>query len=133
MNNKIEFKEKQKFTQWWIWLILIGLGAIAVYGFIQQIVFGVEFGNKPMSNVGIIIFTLFVFGFIYFNWYMTLITEITNGGIKMRFVPFVKKEIQWSELKSAKIVDYGFVGYGIRLGSKYGTVYNMNGKKRTCD
>ena len=71
MNNKIEFKEKQKFTQWWIWLILIGLGAIAVYGFIQQIVFGVEFGNKPMSNVGIIIFTLFVFGFIYFNWYMT--------------------------------------------------------------
>ena len=129
MNNKIEFKEKQKFTQWWIWLILIGLGAIAVYGFIQQIVFGVEFGNKPMSNVGIIIFTLFVFGFIYFNWYMTLITEITNGGIKMRFVPFVKKEIQWSELKSAKIVDYGFVGYGIRLGSKYGTVYNMNGKK----
>ena len=129
MNNKIEFKEKQKFTQWWIWLILIGLGAIAVYGFIQQIVFGVEFGNKPMSNVGIIIFTLFVFGFIYFNWYMTLITEITNGGIKMRFVPFVKKEIQWSELKSAKIVDYGFVGYGIRLGSKYGTVYNMNGNK----
>ena len=129
MNNKIEFKEKQKFTQWWIWLILIGLGAIAVYGFIQQIVFGVEFGNKPMSNVGIIIFTLFVFGFIYFNWYMTLITEITNGGIKMRFVPFMKKEIQWSELKSAKIVDYGFVGYGIRLGSKYGTVYNMNGNK----
>ncbi len=129
MNNKIEFKEKQKFTQWWIWLILIGLGAIAVYGFIQQIVFGVEFGNKPMSNVGIIIFTLFVFGFIYFNWYMTLITEITNGGIKMRFVPFVKKEIQWSELKSAKIVGCGFVGYGIRLGSKYGTVYNMNGNK----
>lgn len=129
MNNKIEFKEKQKFTQWWIWLILIGLGAIAVYGFIQQIVFGVEFGNKPMSHVGIIIFTLFVFGFIYFNWYMTLITEITNGGIKMRFVPFVKKEIQWSELKSAKVVDYGFVGYGIRLGSKYGTVYNMNGNK----
>jgi len=129
MNNKIEFKEKQKFTRWWIWLILIGLGAIAVYGFIQQIVFGVEFGNKPMSNVGIIIFTLFVFGFIYFNWYMTLITEITNGGIIMRFVPFVKKEIQWSELKSAKIVDYGFVGYGIRLGSKYGTVYNMNGNK----
>jgi hypothetical protein len=129
MNIKIEFKEKQKFTQWWIWLILIGLGAIAVYGFIQQIVFGVEFGNKPMSNVGIIIFTLFVFGFIYFNWYMTLITEITNGGIKMRFIPFVKKEIQWSELKSVKIVNYGFVGYGIRLGSKYGTVYNMSGNK----
>ncbi len=126
---KIEFKEKQKFTQWWLWLLSIGLGAIAVYGFIQQVLFGVDFGDKPMSNIGLIIFTLFVFGFIYFNWYMTLITEITNEGIKVRFVPFVKKEIKWNELKSAKIVNYGFVGYGIRLGSKYGTVYNMRGDK----
>ena len=123
------FKEEQRFTQWWIWLILIGLGAIAVYGFIQQIVFGVEFGNKPMSNVGMIIFNVLVFGFIYFNRYMTLITEINDEGIKMRFVPFVKKEKKWNEIKSTKIVNYGFVGYGIRLGSKYGTVYNINGKK----
>lgn len=126
---KIEFKEKQKITQWWIWLLLIGLGAIAVYVIIQQVLFGIDFGDKPMSNIGLIIFTLFVFGFIYFNWYMTLITEITNEGIKVRFVPFVKKEIKWNELKSAKIVNYGFVGYGIRLGSKYGTIYNMSGDK----
>jgi hypothetical protein len=126
---EIKFKEQQKFTQWWIWLLLIGLGAIAVYGFIQQVLFGVDFGDKPFSNIGLIIFTLFVFGFMYFNWYMTLITEITNEGIKVTFVPFVKKEIKWNDLKSAKIVNYGFVGYGIRLGSKYGTVYNMNGNK----
>jgi hypothetical protein len=47
----------------------------------------------------------------------------------MRFVPFLKKNIKWNELKSMKIVNYGFVGYGIRLGSKYGTVYNINGNK----
>ena len=82
-----------------------------------------------MSNIGMIIYTFFVFGFMYFNWYMTLITEITNEGIKMRFIPFVKKEINWNDLKSVKIVSYGFVGYGIRLGSKYGTIYNMNGNK----
>ena len=33
------------------------------------------------------------------------------------------------KLKSAKIVNYGFVGYGIRLGSQYGTIYNVNGNK----
>lgn len=127
--NKIRFTEKQKFTQWWIWIILIGLGAIAVYGVFQQIVLGEQFGNKPMSDNGTIIFAFFVFGFIYFNWFLTLITEINNDGIKMQFVPFIKKEIKWEEIKSVKVVNYGFVGYGIRLGSKYGTVYNINGNK----
>ena len=70
---KIEFKEQQKFTQWWSWLLLIGLGDIAVYCIIQQFLFGIDFGDKPMSNIGLIIFTLFVFGFIYFNWYTTCV------------------------------------------------------------
>ena len=126
---KIQFSEKQKFTQWWIWLILIGFGAIAIYGVFQQIFLGEEFGDKPMSDTGILIFALCIFGFMYFNWYITLITEINKDGIKMRFIPFVKKEIKWSEVETAKIVNYGFVGYGIRLGSKYGTVYNINGRK----
>ena len=125
----IEFKEKQKFTQWWIWLILIGLSIIPIYGIYEQLIKGNPVGNKPVSDAGMIILSIFIFGFIYFNWYMTLITEINDNGIKMRFVPFLKKNIKWSELKSMKIVNYGFVGYGIRLGSKYGTVYNINGNK----
>ena len=126
---KIEFKERQKFTQWWLWLILIPLGILPIFGIYKQLIIGEQFGSKPMSDLGLVIFTIFIFGIIYFTWYMTLITEITNEGIKMRFVPFVKKEIKWNDLKSVKIVNYGFVGYGIRFGSKYGTVYNMNGNK----
>jgi hypothetical protein len=124
---EIIFEERQKFTQWWFWLILIGLGSIAVYGFFTQIILGVQFGNKPMSDIGMAFFVLGVFGFIYFNWCVTLISEINSDGIKMRFIPFVKRNIQWNEIQSVKIVNYGFVGYGIRLGSKYGTVYNING------
>lgn len=126
---KIHFKEKQKFTQWWIWLILIGLGSFAAFGVVQQLFFGIEFGSKPMSNIGIVIFAIGIFGFIYFFWYMTLITKINENGIEIQFLPFVKKEVKWNELKSAKIVNYGFVGYGIRLGSQYGTIYNINGNK----
>ena len=126
---KVQFTEKQKFTQWWIWLILIGLSIIPIYGIYEQLIIGNPVGNKPVSDTGMIILSIFIFSFIYFNWYMTLITEINSDGIKMRFVPFVKKTIKWSELKSIKIVNYGFVGYGIRLGSKYGTVYNINGNK----
>ena len=121
--------EKQKFTQWWVWIIPVGLILIAIYGVIQQIIFGVSFGSKPMSNLGLIIFTLFVIGFAYFFYYMTLITEINEHEIKMKYIPFTKKVVKWSDIKSAKIVNYGFVGYGIRLGSKYGTVYNTKGNK----
>ena len=121
--------EKQKFTQWWIWIIPIGLILLALYGVVQQIIFDVEFGNKPMTNLGLVIFTISVLGFAYFFYAMTLITEINKHEIKMRFIPFTKKNVKWSEIKSAKIVNYGFVGYGIRLGSKYGTVYNTKGNK----
>ncbi|MCO4822597.1 MAG: hypothetical protein KC469_11050 [Flavobacteriaceae bacterium] len=46
----------------------------------------------------------------------------------MDFFPFVKKRVHWKEIKSAEIVNYGFVGgWGIRLWTKYGTVYNTKG------
>lgn len=44
----------------------------------------------------------------------------------MRFVFFVKK-IKCSEIKFVRIMNYGFVAYGIRLASKFGTVYNIKG------
>ena len=81
MSIKIDFEETQKFTQWWIWLILIGLGTIVVFGFTQRVFVGVKFASKPMPDAGLIIFTLLMVGFINLNWYMTIITEISNDGI----------------------------------------------------
>ena len=53
-----EFKEKQKFTQWWLWLFLIGFGLFQVYGLFKQLIIGEDFGDKPMSDIGLIIFTI---------------------------------------------------------------------------
>jgi hypothetical protein len=48
----------------------------------------------------------------------------------MHFFPFVKKRIDWKDVKSAEVLDYGFVGgWGIRLWTAYGTVYNVKGTK----
>ena len=61
---------------------------------------------------------------------MTLKTRMDHNMIEFQMVPFVKKTIMWSDVDSLKVVDYGFVGgWGIRLGTKYGTVYNMGGNK----
>lgn len=125
---KIEFREEQKFTQWWLWLILIGLGILLIFGMFKQLILGEKFGDNPMSDIGLIIFCVFIYGIIALFWFMRLKTEIDQNEIRMNFFPFVKKRINWKEIKNAEIVNYGFVGgWGIRLWTKFGTVYNTKG------
>jgi hypothetical protein len=123
------FKEEQRFTQWWLWVILIGIGIIPIIGIYKQLILGVKFGDEPMSNLGLILTSILIFSLIALFRLMTLKTKIDKYEIRMNFFPFVKKRVYWKDIKSAKMVNYGFVGYGIRFGSKYGTVYNMNGKR----
>ena len=82
-----------------------------------------------MPDFGLIAFLLFMLAFVFFFWKMELRTNIDEEGISVKFWPFTNKEIKWEEIAHAKIVNYGFVGgWGVRVGTKYGTVYNTNGK-----
>lgn len=124
----IAFKEVQKFTQWWLWLILIGIGILPILGIYKQLILGEKFGDKPMTDLGLIIFCVFIFGLIAMFWFMRLKTEIDQNEIHINFVPFYKKRVKWDEIKNAKVIKYGFVGgWGIRLFTAYGTVYNVKG------
>ena len=125
----ILFKENQKFTQWWLWALLLGITCIPLYGLYRQLIIEIPFGNNPISDVGLILVLLFMLAFMGFFFSMRLRTEIDPQEIRMSYFPFLKKRIFWNEVTSAKIVNYGFVGYGIRIGSKYGTIYNTKGNK----
>jgi hypothetical protein len=129
MTQEPLFKEEQRFTQWYIWLLLLGILALPVYGIIQQLFLDVPFGTKPMSDTGLIIFFMGVLAFCYFFWMMRLQTTITEHDIEIRFIPFVRKRIAWSDVEQATVIKYGFVGYGIRIWTPYGTVYNVSGNK----
>lgn len=126
---KIDFKEEQKFTQWWLWLILIGIGIFPVIGIYKQLILGEKFGNKPMSDLELILFSVSIFGLITLFGLMRLRTEIDQKEIRMSYTPFTKRNVEWKDIESVKIVNYGFVGWGIRLWTKYGTVYNTKGNK----
>ena len=65
----IVFKETQKFSQWWLWLILIGIGILPILGIYKQLIIGEKFGDKPMSDLGLIIFAVFVFSLIAMFWF----------------------------------------------------------------
>ena len=61
---------------------------------------------------------------------MKLKTTIDSEKLSMKFYPFIQKEVKWEDIKKAEVIDYGFVGgWGIRLWTKYGTVYNVKGSK----
>lgn len=126
---KVEFQEEQKFTQWYLWVILIGVGMIPTFGIYKQLIVGEEFGDKPMSDIGLVVVSLFTFGLLILFWFIRLKTKIDKNIIQMNFSPFLKKSVKWKEIKTVKIVKYEFMGYGIRLGSEYGTVYNTKGNK----
>ncbi|MGJ8685228.1 MAG: hypothetical protein ACSHWW_11420 [Nonlabens sp.] len=122
MKNKILFQETQRFNQWWLWLIMIATLIIPVVLLLSEMK-DAHYATKliPIA-IGVVLF-LFIF-------VMRLETTITEEKITMKFYPLVKKEFLWKDLKQAKILDYGFIGgWGIRLWTGYGTVYNMRGSK----
>lgn len=127
---KLVFKEEQKFTQWWLWLILIPIAILPIFGMYKQLILGENFGNNPMSNIGLILFSIFIFSLIGLIFLIKLKTKIDENGIWMNFYPFVKKKFNWKEIKTIAVVNYGFVGgWGIRFWTRYGTVYNIKGNK----
>lgn len=127
--DRTEFLETQRFSQWWLWLLFLALGLLPMYMIYKQLILGIPVGQKPMTDAGLILFALFIYALISFFALMRLSTEITATEIRIRFFPFVKMRLDWEEVASARIVDYGFVGgWGIRLGTKYGTLYNIRGK-----
>ena len=127
---KIEFKEEQKFTQWWVWLFLIPIGFLPIIGIYKQIIIGEPFGDKPISDVGLVVFAIIIFSLVGLFILMKLKTNIDTNKIEMNFFPFVRKTTKWTEIRKAEVVNYGFVGgWGIRLWTKYGTVYNTKGNK----
>jgi uncharacterized membrane protein len=129
MTDTILYKETQRFTQWYIWILLLGMLLIPVYGIIQQLVFKEPFGDKPMSDLGLVIFFFGMLTFCVLFLIMQLKTIVTKEKITAHFVPFFSKTFTREEVAHAEIVTYGFVGYGIRFSKTYGTVYNIKGNK----
>ena len=123
------FHEEQRFTQWWLWLLLVVITAIPVVGLYFQVVLGKPFGDNPMSNAGLVYFALFMLAVLFLFWFVRLYTDIDHKTIRLEFYPFIRRKFSWSDVESAKIVDYEYVGYGLRVGSKYGKVFNMRGRK----
>ncbi|WP_292890675.1 hypothetical protein [Nonlabens sp.] len=124
MKDKILFQEIQKFDQWWLWLLVLGLLLIPVSFLYDSESF------VDQWTIDKIITSVLVVGILVLFLTTKMTTTITNEKIKVFFFPFLKREFFWDDIQQAQIIDYGFVGgWGIRIWTSYGTVYNVRGSK----
>ncbi len=134
--NDILFTEQQKFKQWWLWLILLGINGFFLFGVFKQVISGQQFGNKPMSNLELLIATglTIILTILIVNF--RLDTTIRMDGIYVRFFHFHLKfkHYTWDSLTKSfvrqysPLIEYG--GWGLRIGLfGKGTAYNVSGNK----
>jgi len=139
--EKVLFKEEQRFTQWWLKLIMV-LILLSVlipfsYGVYSQEVLDKPFGDNPMSTAGLIVTgitsLLILGGIVVLLFVARLKTRITNEGLSVSFPPFINKwkkynpnEIENYEVRTFKAKrEYG--GYGIKRRRKYGQSFTISG------
>ncbi|WP_447640181.1 MULTISPECIES: hypothetical protein [Chitinophagaceae] len=136
MNTEILFTERQKFKQWWLWLILLSINGLFLFGLFRQVIAGHQFGDKPMSNTGLLITTglTIVLTLLFVNF--RLDTTIKKDGIYVRFFPFHLKfkHYAWNSLTKSFVRPYSplteYGGWGLRLGlGGKGTAFNVSGDK----
>ncbi|MVM34603.1 hypothetical protein GO755_31535 [Spirosoma sp. HMF4905] len=114
------FTETQRFRQWWLWLILTAV-AVAT----ASPMWAISTPSEPFAWIGITISLLVIL--LFYVW--RLDTRLDSDGIHYRVFPvFSWRTISWSDIQSVSITQYGFIGYGIRLGFD-GWVYNIAGNK----
>lgn len=123
----MHFNEKQRFSQWWLWLLLL----LVVSNLVREFINGTaEEKDALFFSAFTLTLTSVLFGV------MKLETTIDSDGIAVRFFPFhfKKKHFNWDQLESCfirtynPIIEYG--GWGIRKTfTGKGTAYNVKGKK----
>ena len=146
--QKIFFREEQKFGSISLYismgLIYVSALGFLLYALIMQFGLEQQWKEKPISDEGLIIFTVLVqiiiLGSAYLLFGSKLIVEVGNNGISYSFPPFIKKpklitkeSIKFHEIRKYKpIKEYGGWGSGKsqanwnKKGNR-GIAYNVKG------
>lgn len=140
--SRILFTEEQRMNILWVKVLMgvIWLGIFVLFGFAfyNQIALGKPFGDKPVSNIGLIsIFAVIVLqmgGVTLLLYFTRLILEIREDGIYYRYPPFMNrfKRVDPMQIKEYSVIRYqplkDFGGWGIKTGSrKFGRGYTISG------
>jgi hypothetical protein len=116
------FNETQRFTQLWIWGLLILVSAISIYGMASQPMEGWEL--VPLVVILGTVLGLFAS--------MQLKTRIDESGLTFSFFPFIgDRKYNLEDIQKLELIEYNsifkFGGWGIRYNFDM-WAYNVRGK-----
>jgi hypothetical protein len=89
MRVKSKYFQEDQHQGWVVWITLLIVNLIFIFGTVKQIGFNEPFGDKPMSDIGLIIFAVLILFFsISLSLFSKLQTYINSEGIYLRYLPF---------------------------------------------
>ncbi|XID94889.1 DUF6141 family protein [Paenibacillaceae bacterium WGS1546] len=126
-NKTIVYKEKQSLPKWTLVIILIF--ALFIWGIaLTQFITGIPVGNQPVSDTGMIVFTL-IFGVFFPLLLLSMKGQvmIDTCSVVIRLTPIYKKVIDFQQIQSVTLTKVKpieqFGGWGIRWnGKKWGLI-----------
>jgi hypothetical protein len=136
MENGVLFSEKQRFKQWWIWTILIGVNTLMLSFVFIQVVKGKIIGDYPATNGQLITAAGISLLITFFILSFRLDTQIKTDGIYVKLSPLQTsfRFFPWNSLqkcyvrKYSPIAEYGGWGWRFGLFGK-GVCYNISGNQ----
>lgn len=129
--NTTLFEEKQRFTLWWMWLLMLTGLLLPLIMVIFAFASGAqEIFSKKDTTVLLAMFLIYNFPILILFFYARLTTKITKEGIYYGWnMPTAELNfIHWNDIKTCELVEHRFVGYGYKVTKTYGVVYNTSGK-----
>lgn len=118
--EQVLFSERQYFRQIWIWILMVFLTALMVWGLISQLILDKPIGNNPGPDWFLFLSLLLVLAIdvLLFSTYLEV--KIYKKRIEYRFYPFISwKCLRWDEVEQAYVRKYRpigeFGGWGIRI------------------
>jgi hypothetical protein len=134
-NKEILFEEKQRFTQWWFWLIILGCTALIWYMIIWGVILQNEIGGEEVSGGIISGFLLGVIGIAvpYLFYKLELKVEVTPKELSVKYKPFSNRKIQITDIDKIEARQYKpfkeYGGWGIKGWKRSKIAYNVSGNQ----
>lgn len=122
------FKETQRFTQWWLWMLLFSVLTLILWPLLSYQSVTADMAYDIGIGVGVVMLAMLML------YAAKMETRIGDGRLQYRYIPFIWtwRQFDWEEIESMELktfnslLEYG--GWGVRTNFRH-WLYNVRGNQ----